>query len=195
MTKQNMKIAFMLLLIHLGLNFNQPAFGAKDSTFTLLVQGRTLFYESIEESDRIDKAIQLFNEIGEDEIYIGIAQTYLGALTALKGKYAFFPIKKYRLVLKGLEMMDAGVSLTPDNIEARFIRGMTCFYLPFFFKRKGTAVEDFNDILQQLQKSYHQYDSDMVINVTSFFLENLDLDNNDIEILTDIQNKIKTNED
>ena len=89
MEKRTLKITIIIPIISLWLGISQTAFGAKDSTFTLLLQGRTLFYESVEKRDRIDEAIKLFNEIAEKEIYNCIAQTYLGALTALKGKLYF----------------------------------------------------------------------------------------------------------
>lgn len=191
MVKLNKRTAIVLSFLSLNMAFNQTVFGAKDSTHTRLLTGRELFYESVQKSDKIDDAFDVFNEIARDERYNGIALTYLGALTALKGKYAFSPISKYRLVLKGLKMMDEGVSVRPDNMEARFIRGMTCYYLPFFFKRKDTAIDDFKVILKQLEQSYDQYDSSIVMNVTSFLLENLELSREEKESLKNIQKSIK----
>jgi hypothetical protein len=117
-------ILFMVIFVHIT---GRLAFAFEQDK---IIQARQLFYLSVEHRDTIDKAIQLFKEIGENKTYEGVALTYTGALTALKGKFAFLPITKYRRVLKGLHMMDQGIEISPDNLEARFIRGMTCYYQP-----------------------------------------------------------------
>jgi hypothetical protein len=159
-----------------------------------IIQGRQLFYQSVENSKTIDKAINLFNEIGKNKEYEGLALTYTGALTALKGKFAFFPFTKVRRVKEGLTLMDQGILLDPKNIESRFIRGMTCYYLPFFFKRKKTAQNDFRIIVQQLQTDYPKYEAQMVLNITNFLSENVELNPEEKEIIENIQNIVKSNE-
>jgi len=156
-----------------------------------IIQARQLFYQSVENRQTIEKAITLFKEIGKNKEYEGIASTYIGALTALKGKFAFFPITKYRHVMKGLKLMDQGILKSPSNIEARFIRGMTCYHLPFFFKRKETAGNDFKMIVKRLNADYRQYDSQMIMNVTNFLLEIVELDAEEVKIVKNIQDIVK----
>lgn len=173
---------------------NGISLSANISRLSKLKQARQLFYQSVENRRTIDKAITLFKEIGKNKEYEGVASTYIGALTALKGKFAFFPITKYRHVMKGLKLMDQGILKSPNNIEARFIRGMTCYHLPFFFKRKETARKDFKMIVKRLNTDYRQYDSQMIMNVTNFLLENAELDAEEREIVKKIQNVIKKND-
>lgn len=155
---------------------------------------RELFYKSVENAQTIEKAISLFEDIGKTEEYKGLALTYIGALTALKGKFAFFPITKYRYVMQGLELMDQGVMKNPNNIEARFIRGMTCYYLPFLFKRKKTANGDFRMIVRLLDTEYDQYNAQIIMNVTNFLLDHAKLNAEEIQTVKNIQNLITNNE-
>jgi hypothetical protein len=90
--------------------------------------------------------------------------------------------------------MDQGILKNPSNIESRFIRGMTCYYLPPFFKRKKTAISDFKMIVNNLNKEYHRYDPEVIIDVTAFILENIELNAEEKEIVASIQNSIKKNE-
>jgi len=158
-------------------------------------RARQLFYQSVAHKDSLEKAIRLFEKIKKNEAYEGMALTYIGALTALKGKFAFLPIAKYRRVLQGLELMDQGIRKSPGNIEARFIRGMTCFYLPFFFDRKKTAHEDFRHIVLKLYTEADHYDAGLIINVTDFLIENAELTAEELQRIKQVQNRIRKNED
>jgi hypothetical protein len=166
-------------------------FACEDSTVT---QARQLFYQSVEDAQAIEKAILLFRKIGREKACKGLALTYIGALTALRGKYAFSPIAKYRHVLNGLRLMDRGIAKSRDNIEARFIRGMTCFYLPFFFNKKKTAYSDFRAIVKQLHKDYHLYDAQLIMHVTDFLLKHAELNTEETRTIKEIQKRISKNE-
>lgn len=105
----------------------------------------------------------------------GRATTYQGALTALRGRHAFWPYTKYNYVMDGLKMMDEGMAMVPDDIEALFIHGSTCHFIPFFFGRSDEAQADFKNIIRLLPKHMHQYDPEIVKNVISFLLEHTKL--------------------
>lgn len=158
---------------------------------TKLERARTLFYQSVENADSIETALSLFKEIGEDDRLAGLTLTYRGALTALKGKFAWLPNTKYRLVNEGLDMMDQGVAQSTGNIEARFIRGTTCYYLPFFFNRKETAQEDFRIIVHLLDDYYPDYPPDLIMNVTEFLLEHAELDPENIRMIRKVQSDLE----
>ncbi len=166
-----------------------------ESAADTLDMARQLFYSSVENEKALEKAFNLFQKIGEQESYEGMALTYIGALTALKGKYAFSPISKYRWVLKGLQVMDQAIMMNPENIEARFIRGMTCFYLPFFFRRKKTAYGDFQFIVSKIKEEFYHYDGQMMLNVIQFLLDHAKLDEEEIQTLQEIQYLIGDNEE
>ncbi|HKJ68917.1 MAG TPA: hypothetical protein VKA68_13235, partial [bacterium] len=91
------------------------------------------------------------------------------------GKHAFLPQKKYRYVLDGLQNMDQGLAEAPDDLEALFIYGMTCYHLPFFFGRKDEAHRTFQTIVGLLEENYQQYDPELVVDVIAFMDEEITL--------------------
>jgi hypothetical protein len=173
----------MLLFLIVAQGYSSPV--------ALLDSARTLFYKSVEKEEYVDEAMYVFNRLITYKEYKGVAKTYLGALTALKGKYAFLPTTKYNKALKGLKMMDEGVKTSPENIESRFIRGTTSFYMPFFFNRKETAEEDFQAMIAMLESNYQQYDLDIVQNVIQFLKENTELTPRETAIVERVDEELK----
>jgi tetratricopeptide (TPR) repeat protein len=152
-----------------------------------LNRARELFYKSIEDKDHIHEAIELFEKLKDNEALTGRVTTYLGALTALKGRFAFWPQKKLALANKGLAMMDEGILTSPDDVEALFVHGSTCYYLPFFFGRKDDAIRSLKKIIHLLPEQMYRYDPDLTNNVINFIKENVELEPVEIEKLNSIQ--------
>ncbi|MBC8233389.1 hypothetical protein H8E77_27895 [bacterium] len=158
---------------------------------TLWHSGRQLFYESVEDKSQINPAIHIFQQIIQlNKADEGRAMTYLGVLTALKGKHAFLPHKKLKFVKQGLALMDKGIEISPDDAEALFIHGCTCYYLPFFFKRGDDAQRDFKKILRILPAQIHAYDIELINNALKFIAENAELDAKDREYIRQINLKL-----
>lgn len=181
---------FFLELIVVFFLFHSTSF----ATNIDLSEGRNLFYLSVEKKEYIDSAIVIFNKLNcYSQVEEGLVNTYIGALYSLKGKYALWPREKLRWVDRGLKMMDEGILQSPNNIEARFIRGTTCFYLPFFFKRQETAHADFKQITLLLPTLYHQYDSQLILNVIDFLEKNAQLNLMERNQILNIKNHLKPN--
>lgn len=156
----------------------------------LLRQARTLFYRSIDNEELIPRTEMILHELRQLDGYEGRAVTYLGALTALKGKHAFWPHDKWQLANEGIAQMDRGVALSPDDIEALFIHGSTCYYLPFFFNRADDAQRKFRRILRLLPGRLHAYDPALMRNVTDFLAQNADFDAQQREQLSSLQRQL-----
>lgn len=153
-----------------------------------IVKARELFYSSIEDKNKIKPAIQAFHDLmSQYPQYEGRALTYLGALTALRGKHAFWPHDKLRYTKRGLGMLDQGVTKCPDDVESLFIHGSTCFYLPFFFERSDDAQEKFRQIVNLLPEKYFEYDYELLQNVVEFILKNAKLDEDEKKRLQDMK--------
>lgn len=147
---------------------------------SLLGQARSLYYASLKDKNKIAPAIALFQEIGRLEPQLlGRAQTYIGSLTAVKAKYAFWPQQKWKWAKAGLRQMDAGLACSPDDVEALFIHGTTCYYLPKFFGRADDAARHLREIVRLLPKNAHHYAPEIVANVIKFILEKLKLSDED----------------
>ena len=117
---------------------------ANESVEDTLEIARKQVDAAIENKKQIEPTIKLFERIARVEPkYAGRAQVYIGVLVALKGKYTFLPHAKLKWAKRGLAIMDSGLKKNPDDIEALFIHGATCYHLPFFFKRRDDAHRDF----------------------------------------------------
>jgi len=177
------------LLVALILNFARPLSAAE--TDSLLTQARLLYYESLKDKSKLDPAISMFEKIGELEARLqGRAQTYIGSLTAVKAKYAFWPHQKWKWAKSGLRVMDAGLAQSPNDIEALFIHGTTCYYLPKFFGRADAAQRSLREIMRLLPEQAHDYDPKMLGNVIKFLMDKLKLTENEREHLTMINAKL-----
>ncbi len=149
---------------------------SNESAEKMLEVARKQFYAAVEDEKRIEPTIALFEQIGEREPeYVGRTQVYIGALVALKGKHAFFPHTKLKWVNRGLAIMDGGLKKDLEDIEALFIHGTTCYYLPFFFQRRDDAQRDFKEIIKQMPLQVHAYDPKLITNIVVFLLENAKL--------------------
>ena len=155
---------------------------------------RKLFYDAIEDESQIKPAIQLFEKIGENEVYYGRCLTYIGTLYALKGKHSFSPYNKLKWVIKGLKLMDKGIEESPNDLEALFIHGATCSHLPFFFNREDDAQRSFETIIELLPETADNYDSKLVLHVIDFLEEKMTLQPPQQEILTTVKNELTDNE-
>jgi hypothetical protein len=169
---------FLLLVIPGGLVVASPA----------LEKARGLFYQAVEDDAFIDPAISLFETLDSSgAVDPGLATTYIGALEALRGKHAMLPIDKYRRTLKGLEILDRGVAINPENLESRFIRGTTCYFLPFFFERKMTVQEDFDQMVNLISVDFRAYEPGLVLNVVGFLRQHAELSPDQLAILDTIE--------
>ena len=142
----------------------------------MLRDARRQFYTAIEDKKQIEPAIKRFEQIEQvAPKYAGRTQVYIGALLALRGKHAFFPYTKLKWARRGLAMMDSGLKKSPNDIEALFIHGTTCYHLPFFFRRGDDAQRDFRKIIKLMPQQIDAYDPKLIRNVVVFLLENAKL--------------------
>lgn len=81
------------------------------------------------------------------------ARCWLGSILTLKERDATFSIQKIFYVKEGLREMDKGVSMSPENINLRIIRGRNNLGLPDFFERINVAIKDFEFVLSFLKKN------------------------------------------
>ncbi|MCE2402474.1 hypothetical protein J4G08_16520 [Candidatus Poribacteria bacterium] len=142
----------------------------------MLEKARKQFYAAIEDQKLVEPTIKLFGRIEQlAPKYAGRTQVYIGALFALKGKHAFLPHTKLKWAKRGLAIMDSGLKKDPNDIEALFIHGTTCYYLPFFFRRGDDARRDFRKIIELMPQQVDTYDLKLIKNVVVFLLENVKL--------------------
>lgn len=158
---------------------------------SLMTRARLLYYESVNDQEKINPAIDLFNTIGErDERLRGRTKTYVGSLIAVKAKFAFWPHAKWKFAQNGLRLMDEGLRQNPDDIESLFVHGVTCYFLPEFFGRGDDAQRHLRKIVRLLPEHANNYDSKIIANVIKFISEKIRLNNEERQNLMAINFKL-----
>jgi hypothetical protein len=72
-----------------------------------------------------------------------VVNAYSGSLELLDAARTWAIWDKRRLANEGLGKMDQAVNRAPSDLEVRFIRAASAWHLPFFFKRREQAADDF----------------------------------------------------
>lgn len=138
--------------------------------FSELAASRELFYKALDDKTAIEPAIERFGHLAKQYPAIaGRMKTYTGALVGLKAKYAFWPQDKLSYVNEGLKLLDEGLEKMPDDLEALFIHGTACHYLPSFIGRGAQAEADFEKIVHLLPGAYQSHDRELIDDILKFF--------------------------
>ena len=189
------RCVYVFLILTLLFSLQVDGAASDELVKELLVVARKQFYAAIEDEKRIEPTIALFKQIGQMEPeHTRRTQVYIGALVALKGKHAFFPYTKLKWARRGLAIMDRGLKRNPDDLEALFIHGTTCYYLPFFFRRGDDAQRNFRKIVKLMPQQMDTYDPTLIKNVVVFLLENAKLTDDEKTYLQYIGVKLLKNE-
>ena len=72
-----------------------------------------------------------------------VQRAFAGSLRVLESGHTFAPWKKGKLAKEGLLELESAVAAAPNDLEVRFVRAMSTFHLPSFFKREEQSAADF----------------------------------------------------
>ena len=97
---------------------------------------------------------------------------YRGALVTLRAKHGTWPTARLRDLRGGLAVLDSVVAAHPDHAEVRYLRLMSCYYLPGILGRNGSVREDFAALARLLPSARHRYPPELYAAVVTFVLEN-----------------------
>lgn len=100
-----------------------------------------------------------------------VLTAYAGALTTLEAKHALWPQQKLRHLREGLAVLDRVVRSRPDAVEARYLRLMSCYYLPSFLGRSGSVREDLLALARLLPPARSRYPAELYRAIATFVLE------------------------
>ncbi len=107
---------------------------------------RLLYFLSVADEDFIPPALHQIDMLEEGGAGApdlpGVLEAFGAAIEVVRGKHAFWPMSKVSHVRDGLKVLDALLARSPDLAEARYLRLLSCYYLPFFFGRGDTVTED-----------------------------------------------------
>jgi hypothetical protein len=96
---------------------------------------------------------------------------YEGAIITLRAKHGFWPNRRLLHLRQGLDLLDAVVASHPANVEARYLRLMSCFYLPPILGRRQSVRDDFAALATLLPTARQRYRPDLYNAIATFVLE------------------------
>jgi hypothetical protein len=109
-----------------------------------------LFYQAVAgDREALTRATAFFEQAQREDPSQPSVRAYLGASQLLNAAAATWPWEKGRLAKEGLVLLDQAVAAAPEDLEVRFIRGMTSYRLPRFMKRREVAAADLDMVASQ----------------------------------------------
>ena len=95
------------------------------------------------------KAVRVLEHLRKQKSSNSLVDAYYGASNCLMGKYEKNPMNKGKWISDGLNIVDQAQKRDPNNVKVRILRAYACFHLPAYFNRLGTAIEDFEYLLER----------------------------------------------
>lgn len=116
---------------------------------------RVLYLLALEDRDALEEAVRSIEALEpradhQGPAFLPLLRAYEGALEALKGKHARWPPNKVSHVNQGLATLDAQVEAAGQSPEIRYLRLVTGYFLPFFFRRGDVVQQDLRILRESL---------------------------------------------
>lgn len=146
---------------------------SEGGTESRLEQLRALYLEAVNDRQALDDGLELAATAVPKSAVI---EAYEGAFKVLKAKHAFWPFRKMAHLNDGLPILDSLVSANPDHVEIRYLRLMSCYYLPGFLGRKGSVQEDFEALSRLLPDAVDAFPPTLFEDMVRFVLEEAETD-------------------
>lgn len=125
---------------------------------------------ALDQADALDARADLDTEIAS------VLEAFRGALEVVRGKHAFWPHHKVGHVRTGLGRLDRVLEGRPHLVEARYLRLLSAFYLPFFFGRGDTVDADLDVLAELLLERPPHMSTEAYRAVADFVLDHGELD-------------------
>ncbi len=104
----------------------------------------TKFALAVSDAALCDSLIQVFSDRKSN-----LSLAYSGALTALKAKHAFNPLKKLKYFKRGKAQIQAAVEADPSNVEVRFLR--------YCLQKKSPPVLGYHQEIEEDERFIRQH--------------------------------------
>jgi hypothetical protein len=150
---------------------------------------RAMYFLSVEDRSWVVKATDLLETLEETlppQAPQGIIlEAYRGALETVRAKHARWPPTKLRHLREGVGTLDRLVADEPGNLEVRYLRLVSCYYLPFFLKREESVQEDFRVLVSNLPHHPEAFSPPVYRGVVQFVLDKGNPDEGERALLLD----------
>jgi hypothetical protein len=156
-----------------------PAAAAERPSNDPLQTVRALYIAAVEREEALDSGLAevriAMGRAGEDRRLRSTLLAYEGALITLRAKHGSWPPRRLQHLQQGLAILDEVLRIDPANAEARYLRLMSCYYLPAVLGRRGSVREDFAALAGLLPGARNRFPPILFNAITSFVLEQGDL--------------------
>ena len=143
-----------------------------------LTRLRELYYAAVEDRVAIAAAMEEIEALRDAGLArsgsrrAAVLDAYVGALTTLRAKHGRWPPDRLRHLNDGLHLLDEAVADAPDVAEIRYLRLMSCYYLPGILGRGSTVREDFAALKRLLPDAAGEFPPELYRVIVSFVVEN-----------------------
>ena len=136
---------------------------------------RSAYLESAEDETRIVAGMALARSISS-RTDAPRARAYDAAFEVMKARHAFWPMSKMDHVEEGIPQLDALVLAYPNDIEIRYLRLVSTYFIPSFLGYSDHLMEDFQMLANALPLAQHEYSTDMMRMMSAFVVAHGDID-------------------
>lgn len=95
---------------------------------------------------------------------------YRGAFILLRAKHGSWPPDRLRHTRRGLAVLDSVVAAHPEQAEVRYLRLMSCYYLPRILGRGWSVRDDFAALARLLPSVRSEYPPELYRAIVDFVL-------------------------
>ena len=153
---------------------------------------RAMYFLSVEKKEWGERAADTLGVL-ETRIPVhgdvdAILQAYGGALEVVRAKHSRWPPNKLKYLNRGAAILDGLVDGNPGNLEIRYLRLASYWFLPGFLRRDGSVEADLKVLVADLPDQTQAFSPVVYRGVVRFLLENGDLVDADRERLTQALN-------
>ena len=141
-----------------------------------LAELRALYIEAGDRREAIDDAQALIDRLQPEVKAEPVVEAFGGAFEVVRAKYSFWPFSKLKHVRHGLPVLDRLVEDHPDDVEIRFLRLVSCYYLPGIMGRKGTVRADLSELCDLLPAARGEFPQPWFRRMVSFVLGSPDIE-------------------
>jgi hypothetical protein len=136
---------------------------------------RHLYMDAVESERTIPRGIAEVDRqrsTARDGNVTATLAAYRGAFTLLRAKHGTWPPDRLRHTHRGLAVLDSVIAAHPDHAEARYLRLMSCYYLPRILGRGWSVRDDFSALARLLPGIRTEYPPELYHAIAQFVLRN-----------------------
>lgn len=134
-----------------------------------------LYFLAVQEESHVEPAQEalrsLRTEASDAPDALQMVEALAGAIQVIRAKHAFWPPSKLKHLRRGLEALDRLVQARPREPAIRYLRLVSCYYLPFFLEREESVEEDFQALVRLLPAGPGAFPPSLFPGVVTFVLQ------------------------